>query len=296
MSKRFKADIYLLIAMAAWGLAVPIVKFTLSGIDPLPFLAYRFFLASLLSLFVFYFFKIKLPKGKLFLVTAAYGLLATTIALSILFFGLKNSTALDLTIIGTTTPLLVAIGGWYFFREKITKKEFKGISIALLGTLIVTIGPLFDGNGALRLSGNILLLIFLLIDSSSVLISKYIVKKKGDPFAVANFAFIIGALTLIPITIYIYGFNNIVSQVINLDFKYHLGVWYMAFISGNLAYAFYLRGQRTIEASEAGVFTYLQPLFSIPLAVLWLKEDFTNYFLIGAIFVAIGVYIAETRK
>lgn len=277
-------------------MAGPVVKFTLGGIEPLPFLSYRFFLASLLAVFLLKYFKLKIPKGKLLLITIGYGILATTIALSILFFGLKNSSALDLTIIGTSAPLVIALGGWLIFKDRITKREVKGISIALLGTLIVTIGPLIQNGNGLKFTGNILLFLFLLIDSSSVLLSKYILKKKADPFAMANIAFIVGALTLIPISMYFYGLDNILSSVVNLEFKYHLGVWYMAFLSGNLAYAFLLRGERSIEISEAGLFGYLQPLFAIPLAVFWLGEAFTVYFIIGAIFVASGVYIAETKK
>lgn len=296
MSKRLKAEFYLLAAMAIWGMAGPIVKFTLGGIDPLPFLSYRFFLASIFSLIVFKAFKLKLPKGKMLWISIGYGLLATTIALSILFFGLKNSTALDLTLIGTSGPLVIALGGWLIFKDHITKREFKGISIALIGTSIVAMGPLIQGEDSLKLSGNLLLILFLLIDGSSVLLSKYIVKKRADPFAVANLAFIVGALTLIPFTIYLYGFENIFNQVTNLELKYHLGVWYMAILSGNVAYAFLLRGERTIEVSEAGIFAYLQPLFAIPLAVFWLGEQITSYFLIGAIFIILGVYLAETRS
>lgn len=295
ISRRRKADYYLIAAMAIWGMAGPIVKFTLDGIDPLPFLSYRFFLASILSVFLIKYFKLKIPKGKLLLLTITYGVLATTIALSILFFGLKNSSALDLTLIGTTGPLIIAVGGWLIFRDKITRRELKGISLALLGTLIVTIGPLLQNGVGLRLTGNILLFIFLLIDSSSILLSKYILKKNVDPFALANIAFIAGALTLIPISIYFYGFDEIINSVSNLEFKYHLGVWYMAFLSGNMAYAFLMRGEKTIEISEAGLFGYLQPLFAIPLAVFWLGESFTIYFIVGAIFVTSGVYIAETR-
>jgi drug/metabolite transporter (DMT)-like permease len=81
-----------------------------------------------------------------------------------------------------------------------------------------------------------------------------------------------------------------------MKLQYHAGVWYMAILSGTLAYFLYVRGQKSIEVSEAALFNYLQPIFSIPLAVFWLQESLTPTFVIGAIIIACGVIIAEYKK
>ena len=70
----------------------------------------------------------------------------------------------------------------------------------------------------------------------------------------------------------------------------------MAIVSGSLAYYLFNKAQKTIEISEASVFSYLYPLFSAPLAVLWLGESITPVFIIGGIIIAIGVTIAEVKK
>ncbi|MDP3994763.1 MAG: EamA family transporter, partial [bacterium] len=77
---------------------------------------------------------------------------------------------------------------------------------------------------------------------------------------------------------------------------FHLGVLFMALISGNLAYSLWIKGQKTIEIGEAALFNYLYPVFAIPLAILWLKETVTIPFVIGAIIIVIGVFIAEIKK
>jgi drug/metabolite transporter (DMT)-like permease len=111
-----------------------------------------------------------------------------------------------------------------------------------------------------------------------------------------NLAFIIGALTLIPITLFTYGTPNVINMIIALPFKYHLGVWYMALLSGNLAYFLYVRGQKSIEVSEAVLFNYLQPVFMVPLAIFWLHESLTASFIIGGIIITIGLMVAETKR
>src|SRR3989344_7783264 len=178
-SHRLRAYIYLILTAAIWGAAGPIIKYTLSGIDPLPFLTYRFTIAAIFSLG---FFLLKIKRGKKFRklranfpIAVFYGLLAVPIALGILFFGLDNSTVLDLTLIGIIGPLMVTAGGSIFFRDRITRREKAGISIVLLGVLLNSFSPLFRSGSDVRLTGNILLLLFLSADSGSILVAK---KKK----------------------------------------------------------------------------------------------------------------------
>ena len=70
----------------------------------------------------------------------------------------------------------------------------------------------------------------------------------------------------------------------------------MALISGTLAYYLAILGNKSIEISEAAIFKYLQPLFGVPLAVYWLGEKITVYFVIGAVIITAGIVIAEIKK
>lgn len=300
ISYRNRAYRYLILVAIIWGVAGAVIKYTLGGIDPLPFLAYRFTISALFSLA---FFCRKIHRGKKFkqfranfALVAVYGLLAAPIALGILFYGLKNSTVLDLTLVGVIGPLIVTAGGALFFRDTITKKERVGILIVITGVLLNSFYPLMSSTTRVALSGNILLLAFLITDASSVLIAKRVVRKKVKSANITNMAFIIGAIVLVPLTALIYGPRQLASIIITLPLKYHFGVWYMAIASGTLAYFLYVRAQRSIEVSEAVLFNYLQPVFMIPLAVFWLKEKITFSFIIGAALIALGIFIAEHKK
>jgi len=300
MSRRQKAYLYLIATAALWGAAGPIIKYTLEGIDPIPFLTYRFVIAGLFSVV---FFLVKIAKGKKFRQLRAhlplallYGFLAVPVTLGILFFALDNSTVLDLTLIGVAGPLLVTLGGTLFFRDHITHRERIGIGIVLAGVFFNSIVPIFSLGSEVRFTGNLLLILYLISDCGSVLVAKKAVRLKIKSSNLTNLAFIVGAIILVPIALITNGANETLSAIFSLPFKYHLGVWYMALLSGNLAYYFYVRGQRTIEVSEASLFNYIQPLFMIPLAVLWLKESLSKTFIIGAIIITIGLVIAELKK
>lgn len=298
--RRLRAYIYLILTALIWGAAGPIIKKTLQGIDPLPFLAYRFTIASFFSIA---FFLVKIIRGKKFRQLRAnfplavlYGFLAVPLALGILFVGLDKSTVLDLTLIGVIGPLMVTAGGAVFFHDRITHREKIGVAIVVFGVVLNSFFPLFRAESDIRVTGNLLLLLFLFADSGSILVAKRVVQKKVKSSNLTNLAFIVGTVTIIPLAIFVYGLNNLLTTIFSLEFKYHLGVWYMAFLSGSLAYFLYVRAQRSIEVSEAVLFNYLQPVFSIPLAIFWLGESLSTSFIIGVVIIVSGLLIAESKK
>ena len=70
---------------------------------------------------------------------------------------------------------------------------------------------------------------------------------------------------------------------------------YMAIFGSIIGFTAYLKGQEGIEASEATLFTYLQPLIYIPLGILLLNEK-VHPVQIGSLFIILfGVIIAEKR-
>lgn len=292
---RLQAYLSLLAVALIWGAASPIIKFTLGGIDPLPFLAYRFFISGIIAAL---FLLIKRPKfhnpQKSLPLIGVYGVLAFTIGLGALFVGLDNSTVLDLTLIGAISPLVITIGGSFFFHDHVTRREKLGITLALSGVIIDSLLPLFMGGSA-KLSGNLFLILYLLADAGAILLAKEILRLKVSPVATTMMGFIIAAFTLIPLAISQYGLREILFEVQNLPFQYHLGVWYMAIFSGLIAYFLAIRGEKSIEVSEASLFYYLQPIFTVPLAVLWLGETITPTFIIGALLIGLGVFIAERK-
>lgn len=297
-SHRIRAYIYLLIVALIWGIAGPVIKFTLSGIDPLPFLSYRFLISALIALVYFSIKGFRFPNfKKTFLLTLLYGILAFPVALLILFLGLNKTGVLEMSLITLLGPLLVTAGGVLFFKDHVTKRERLGIFIVLIGTLFSTFYPLLNGESTkIELSGNVLILIFLLIDSAATLLSKKLLKLDASPVVLVNLGFIIGAVFLVPASIIKFGFSTMVNTVVSLPVKYHLGVLYMAIFSGTIAYSLWVLGHKSVEVSEAALFRYLSPVFGVILAVLWLNEKITPHFIIGAVLIATGIIIAEIKK
>jgi drug/metabolite transporter (DMT)-like permease len=295
---RLRAYIFLLIAAAISGIAGPVIKFTLDEFSPLTFLVYRFAISSLVILFFLpQLYSLFRKPFTVFVLILIYGLITAPVALGLLFFGLDKTTALDETLISAMSPLVIGVGAVLFLKERITKREKVGMAIAFLGVGITIIQPLLvTSEGFGQLSGNLLILLFLFMGMVSGILLKKLLRQDVNPIALANLSFLIGFITLAPISIYQGGLSELVQSIKAAPLPYHLGVLYMALLSGNLAYTLGNKAQKTIEISEAALFTYLYPIFAIPLAVLWLNETITLPYIVGAIIITIGVVIAEYKK
>lgn len=295
---RLKAYLLLLIVSVIWGIAGPIIKFTLGGISPLLFLTYRFFLSSLVAIIFISFTGFHLPKDKNLLIKLiVYALLTSTISLGLLFLGIEKTTVLDLSLIDLATPLLISVAGVYFLKEHITFREKIGMGVALLGTALIVLEPfLGSSQQSLKFSGNVLIFLSLLTGAYASVLAKELLRNDISPATLAHASFIVGLITILPISLFVYSPSQIIQSVSTLPFAYHLGVVFMAILSGNLAYILWSKAQKTIEISEAAVFSYLYPIFAAPLAILWLKEKITIPYIIGGVIITIGVVIAEYKK
>lgn len=295
LSPRVKAYVMLIVVAAIWGIASPVIKYTLNQFDPLTFLTYRFGISTILAIVIFSIFGFNVPKNKkTFWTMLLYGFITSTVSLGLLFLGLNNTTVLNSSLITLISPLVISMAGVVFLKETITKREKLGMGIAVFGTFLTLIGPILQNfGGSSGITGNLLVLGYVLSASVGVIIGKKLLRAGVKPITLANFSFIVGFLTLLPFAIFS-GFS--LKAIYDIPYTYHLGVFYMAILSGSFAYYLSNRAQKSIEVSEASVFSYLHPLFAAPLAVLWLGEKITPVFIIGAIIIAIGVTIAEMKK
>ncbi len=295
---RLRAYIILLFVYTIWAVASPVIKFTLGGVSPLLFLFYRFAISSVAALFIFILTGVHFPKDKkVILNLLLYCLLSSSVTLGLLFFGLENTTFLEAPLITVAAPLLISTAGVIYLKEHVTKREKLGMGIALAGTIFSVLGPLIQGAGSgIRLSGNILIFLYLIITVIPSIQAKILLRDGVSPITMTNLSFIVGFLSIIPFVFLGQGRSQVISTLIALPFPYFLGILYMALLSGTLAFTLSNEAQKTIEVGEASVFSYLYPILSAPHAIFWLGEKITFPFIIGAVIIAIGVVIAEYKK
>lgn len=300
MSPRAKAYLDLIIVSAIWGIAGPVIRFTVGYLPPAIFLTYRFAISAFVGLLLLSATKLHLPKkpgDRLKIVF--YCFLNSTISLGLLFLGYQKTSALTASLLDAVFPLMVSATGVAFLHEHVTHREKLGMLIAFGGTLLVTIEPLLQRRSIplASLQGNLLILAYLVVGVALHLLAKLIFRNAStSPAQITHLSFIIGFLTMLPLTLAFSSPSSILSSLQNVPLSAHLGVLYMALLSGTLAYTLWHRAQKTIETGEVSVFTYTYPLFAAPLAVYWLHEPITPVAIVSSLVIASGVLLAEIKK
>lgn len=295
---RLKAYFYLTITCIIWGVAGLVIKLTLGGIDPGTFLLYRFFLSSVATLPFILKGGLHLPRriGVLFALVIC-GLLNSSIGLGFLFWGTDLTSLLSMSLITVFGPLVLTIFGVIFMHDHMTKQEKLGSVIAFAGAVVLAVAPLLrQDHGTSQFLGNVFVFLSVIaIESAGVLIKKLL--RDGVPaLTIANTTFIVGFLSMLPIVLAQKGLNQTIATIIHLPLIYQAGVFYMALLSGNLAYTLYNLGQKPIEVSELAPFAYLYPAISAILAVVLLGDKLTTTVLASSVIIIIGVFIAETKR
>ena len=295
--KRLTAYLLLTLTAAIWGIAGPVIKATLSFIPPFTFLFWRFLLASIIFLPFFIWLARKEKETlKTLLPIVPIGFLGIPLCLTFVFLGFERTSALDGTILSALAPIFIVLTGVFFLKEKVTKLEALGLTVAIAGSVVMISQPLLEGGffAQRNLLGNIFIILSDIVWAGYVIASKKEFKKHS-PMIITAVSFFTGLVTIFPFALLEKG-----PQILNFQFSILnsgalWGLLYMTILSSVVAYFAFELGLKLIEASEATLFAYLQPIFAAPMAVFWLGEKITPPFFLGAVIIAMGVVLTEYR-
>lgn len=317
-----KINAAFLLVSIIWGAANPIIKFSLDYIPPFTFLFLRFLLIGIVVFPIIYFQLKKEPihkedYGNFFLL----GLFSQT-ALALTFVGLKYTTSLDYTIIGIMSSVLTVYAGHYFYKDKINKWIKIGLLIASLGTFLIVLEPAVAGNTGdhtplERIFGNILAVANALTWVVFIIWSKFSMGQKSEmlkktlsfvhlkpmkrnysPTTVIMITFYVALVTFMPLAIIenLYIPLETPFNMLTIDFRAVIGILYTSLLSSITAYWLHQWALANSKVSNAAIFAYLSPVFTVPFAYLILGELPNTLVIVGAALIAVGVILAEANN
>lgn len=286
--KRKLAIIALILANIIWGAALPIYKWTLDNIQPFTFAFLRFFISFIILIpFVrgnLRFEKKDIPK----LIFSS--IISITIQIPLLLYGLKLAPSINAPIIISSGPIILLGTSVIFLKEKISRKLLIGTLISLTGVLVLIFKPALESGVGQGVLGNFFIFLATICSVIQALVIKKIMER-NDSLVSVFLTFLIGSLTLLPMALIEY---NSVGLFI-IDFKTIVGLTYAVIFASILAHYFLYFGLQRVKASETGVFTYVDPIATLLVAIPLLHEVITESYLIAAVLVFLGIYIAEGR-
>lgn len=208
------------------------------------------------------------------------------------YIGSQTSTATNVGILFSVSPVAIVLFARFFFKEKLTNLQWLGIGVAILGVVLIL------SKGKLR---NFLNLNFekgdwwIFISSLGWAIYSLRLKfsaTKFSPLARLTLIAWFGVMTMIPLMIYEY---TTLTQSI-FTWKVVGSILTLALIPSLLAYRSYGFVQRELSASTAGIIMYLVPFYNGLLAYLILGESIEIYHLIGGCITIIGVWLSSPKQ
>jgi len=295
MSSVQKGILALIIANIIWGFASPIFKWSLTNIPPYTLAFWRFFLASIfLGIFLVSTKQFAFPilDAKHWFKLIWYSITGITFNIIFFFLGLQLTLSINAPVIASASPLLIFLLAPFLLDETVTKRKIIGMIIGTIGVAVIVFEPIYynglDGN----LVGNLFLVLATVFAVLATLTGRKLFHDQ-NPLVLMFWAFIIGAITFLPLAMYEFGSTPTLYQ--QLDIKGLVGIAFGSIFSSAIAYSLYAYGLSKITASESSIFTYIDPVAGTILAYFMLHELITIPFVVGALFIFGGIFIAEKR-
>lgn len=284
-----KAILALICANFIWGAASPIFKVALQNITPFTLAFLRFYFAALI--FLPFTYKDLLVKKKDWLNLFLLSLFGIFINITFFFFGLKQSPAINAPIIASSGPIFIYLFSIFFLKEKPHPRILFGTMISLSGVLLIVGQPILQQGLNGELVGNLFFILATLGSVGHVIFSKEILANNKAK-TITFWSFVIGSYLFFPFFI-----NEVIkyNPLSTLDWRGVMGLIFGIFLSSALAYFLYEWSLQILQAQEAGLFMYLDPIAAIIIAIPLLGETISVIFMLGSLLVFGGIYIAENR-
>jgi drug/metabolite transporter (DMT)-like permease len=200
---------------------------------------------------------------------------------------IKRTTPPNVSLAYALSPVFVFIIAYFYLKEKITVKKAIGITIALLGAIVLLSEKGFNFSSE-SMKGDILALIASLSWAFYTIFGKNLTRRYGAIY-ITGLTMIIGFILYIPIFLMMpVQFEGIQISTVNW-----LQLLYLGAFSSAVGYAIWYYALSKIDASKLSVFNNLQPALTALLAFLFFGTAITEYFVIGGTLILAGVFVTQ---
>ena len=289
LSRHQKALLAVTLCTIIWSVAAPLFKWSMQTTPPATLLFFRFLLATLIMLpFVWKKIEIKFEDFYKIFLLAVTGI---TFNIGLFYLGLSLTQSINAPIINSTMPVFLMIGSILFLRQIPKPKAIVGTIISLIGVLIIIFRPVDHLSLLEMITGNLYFILAVISISFYTLFLKWL-KPPYRSTTLVFWMFFIATITFFPFFVHE---AKITHSVAHLDLRGWIGILYGAIFSSILAQSFYNYSVRQLNTTEVGLFTYLGPVVTALVAIPLLQEQITFGYLLGVVFVFLGLFIAEIK-
>ena len=290
----FLAYIFLLLTVTFWAGNFIVGKFaSLNDVPPFSLNFYRWFFAWLI-LAPFTLPEIIKKKDyiiknyKLFIIL---GVTSITIFNSVVYYSLNFTQVINGVLMISTIPVMIMFISSILKIEKTNVFQIIGVILSFIGVIIIITKVDLEILKNLDFNkGDITMVIAMF---SWALYSSLLKKQKYEisQISLLQVLMTFGLVFLIPIYFieYQFGFRII------MDKPFILILSYVVLLPGLASFILWIKGISLIGANRSGVFLHLMPILSTVMAMIFFKEKFMFYHMLGACFIISGILLSNQK-
>lgn len=286
-----KATFKALFAVTVWGASFVATKISLEYASPSTTVWLRFTLGILiLGLAVGLNKQFALPEGRDWAYFALLGFLGITFHQWLQSTGLLTAQATTTAWIITSTPIFIALLGLVILREYLAWYQVIGIVLATFGVLlVVTKGNLLSLTaGRFGTPGDFLIIISAVNWAVFSTLSRPGLKKHPASlmmFYVMGFGWIFTSILFFA--------TSGIGQITSIPWDGWIAILFLGVLCSGIAYIFWYDALKSLPVAQTGAFLYLEPIITVIVAALVIKESILLATLIGGIIILIGVSLVN---
>jgi drug/metabolite transporter (DMT)-like permease len=209
----------------------------------------------------------------------------------LLFIALQFTAASFSPLIYGAVPAMTALYILFFTSKNVSTRRIIGILIGLIGVGITVVVPVIEGNmEGVSIGGNLLILLAALAFTGYGIMSNSKQKDLGiSPLALTFYFSLVTLILSIPFA----GFEIISDFPVNAGIPALLSTIYVGLVGTGIFYLAYQYAINKGNEITASLFTYLQPVFSVLMAVVILGDQVSIFFGIGGVLAIIGAQLSS---
>ncbi len=285
---RWLTDVLLLLMAIIWGVNFSVLKYGTLFVAPLAFNGTRIPIAAATQLGIASAMRLERVPRALAMRLILLGMLGNGVYQVLFILGVVRTRVATAALIIAATPAFIAILGRLFGTETLTRRQWMGIALQVVGCSTVVMGSARGASGTDSFAGGALLLGAAL----SWALYSVALRRLGPQVHVVQ----IGGYTMLGgaiVTCTVALPAMLATDWLSLPTGFYAAVLYSAIGAMVFAYLFWYRGLRILGATRTAVYSNLQPLFAAIVAYLAFQEIPTVPQWIGATFVVSGLLLTR---
>jgi len=277
----------LALALLLWAVSFPATHIALRAYPPEHLALARYSLATLVLLAYCILVRAPLPRRADLPPLVLTGLLCGTAYQLGFNFGMRTVASGPAAVLVDTVPIFAALFGFFFLRERLAARAVLGIALGFAGTVLIASGEAGAAGFAFEPGAGYLLLASLAFSLGAVVQKPLLARLPAIPATAYYF---------VAATLGLSGFApGLPASIAAAPASANWALLFLALFPAALSFALWSYALARLPVAQVSSALYLVPVFTFPIAWVWLGEVPSALSFIGGAIALAGVLLVQMK-